>query len=969
MAYTSVKLTAESNSFKSQMKSAATEVKVLAAEFKTAEAKAKAFGSTSDVLKAKAEGLTAKISAQKNIVKLNSEQQEKLTQKLVEQKSKQEELRTKLESARSAYEKTAQQTGKNSEQSKKLKEELSKLEEEYKTNSSAIEKTENALTKQTVATEKSKTSLYNMEAELKKVNEQLKDNKLEKFATACDTAGTKMESFGKKMSVVSAGIVGIGAESIKAFTELDEGYDTIVTKTGATGEALDGLTKSADNVFGTMPEDMSTVGEAIGEVNTRFHTTGKELEKTSKQFVQFATINGTKVTQSVDQVDKIMKAWNVDASQTGNLLGLLTAKAQETGISVDTLEGYVLSNNAQFKEMGLSLPQAINLMAQFDENGVDSTQAMAGLKKALQNATSEGKSMDEALSDTIGSIKNAKTETEAMQVATELFGKKGAAEMAKAIRENRINLTGLSSSMEEYGSVVENTYNGTLDPIDNAKVAMNNAKMALSALATTAQTSATPMIEKLTGNIQELTQWFTSLSPAQQETVLKVGLVVAAIGPLSVGFGKVAQGISETVTTGQKFVSGAAKIIAKITAKTAATTASAAAETAATSVTTAQTVATTAQTAATTAATGATTALGVAMKILGTVGVVGIIAGIVTAIVLLVKNWDKVTETVKKMGAAVKQGWHDMKESVATKTSEMKQSVSEGWEHMKQSASTKTAEWKENVSQKMSQMKQDVSSKTEELKNKWSSDFTNIKDRAGNLMEVTRAITAQKLAEMKSSYDAAGGGIKGVVAAYSTGVKSTMETALTAMNIITGGKLENIRGAFSDKLAGAKNIAASTMNGVKDALAWKMEEARATVAASIDRIRGAFNFSWSLPHLKLPHISVWGGKSPFGIGGKGSLPSFDIQWYKAGAIMTKPTIFGVNGDKWLGGGEAGDEAILPLTPFYREFNSILDRKLQAVNTYVTNNIVVHTYIDSNEVANITTDKVSEHLAIDRKKRR
>ena len=55
----------------------------------------------------------------------------------------------------------------------------------------------------------------NMEAELKNVNEQLKDNKLEKFATACDTAGTKMESFGKKMSVVSAGIAGIGAASIK----------------------------------------------------------------------------------------------------------------------------------------------------------------------------------------------------------------------------------------------------------------------------------------------------------------------------------------------------------------------------------------------------------------------------------------------------------------------------------------------------------------------------------------------------------------------------------------------------------------------------------------------------------------------------------------------------------------------------------------------------------------------------------
>ena len=69
------------------------------------------------------------------------------------------------------------------------------------------------------------------------------------------------------------------------------------------------------------------------------------------------------MTQSVDQVDKIMKAWNIDTSQTGNLLGLLTSKAQETGISVDKLESYVLDNNSAFKEMGLSLPQAINLMA------------------------------------------------------------------------------------------------------------------------------------------------------------------------------------------------------------------------------------------------------------------------------------------------------------------------------------------------------------------------------------------------------------------------------------------------------------------------------------------------------------------------------------------------------------------------------------------------------------------------------
>ena len=805
MAYTSVKISADSSSYQSQMKSAASQMKVLSAEYTTAATKAKLFGSETDSLKAKAESLTQKITVQKNIVKLNSEQQEKLTKKLSDQKTKQEELKTKIDAAKEAYEKSTAETGKNSEQSKALKEELDKLEKEFTANETAIGKTETALANQTVKTEKSKTALMNMEAELKNVNDQLKDNKLEKFATACDTAGTKMESFGKKMSVVSAGIAGIGAASIAAFKELDEGYDTIVTKTGATGEALEGLTKSADNVFGTMPEDMSTVGEAIGEVNTRFHTTGTELEKTSKQFIQFATINGTNVTQSVDQVDKIMKAWNVDASQTGNLLGLLTAKAQETGISVDTLESNVLDNNAAFKEMGLSLPQAINLMAQFDANGVDSTQAMAGLKKALQNATAEGKSMDEALSETIGSIKNAKTETEAMQIATELFGKKGAAEMTKAIRENRIDLTSLSSSMEEYGTTVEDTYNGTLDPIDNAKVAMNNAKLALSTLASTAQTSAAPMIEKLTGKIQELTKWFTSLSPAQQETILKVGLVVAAIGPLSIGFGKVAKGISDTITTGQKFVSGAAKIIAKITAKTAATAAGTAADTAGTAATAAHTAATTAATATTGGMTVAQTALNAVMNLCPIILIVTLIAGLIAAGVALYKNWDKVKEKLSELWGNIKEKFNAIKETITGAFTKAKEAVTnkvkEIGDNIKNSTVGKAAQ---GIFKKVS-----------------SAVSTNMKDALG--------YAKKNLGDIQNAYKEHGGGITGLAAAAMTTVKKKYQLGYDAINKLTGGKLDTMvqktREGFkkavssiSEKISDAKANATKFVAGVVDSV-------------------------------------------------------------------------------------------------------------------------------------------------------
>ena len=1069
MAYTSVKVSANTGDYQQQMKSAATTMKQLTSEYKLAQAQAKLLGSAADSLKAKAENLTSKIEIQKNIVKLNTEQQEKLSLKLVDQKTKQEELKGKVEAAKKAYEESSKATGENSEQSKALKEELGKLEQEYKANESAIGKTETALTNQIIKTNNVKASLVEMKSELKSVNDKLKNM----FADACDSAGKKMESFGKKMSVASAGIAAIGVASIASFKELDEGYDTIVKKTGATGEALEGLTQSANNLFGDMPEDMATVGEAIGEVNTRFHSTGEELESTSRQFIQFASINGTQVTQSVDQVDKIMKAWNVDSSQTGNLLGLLTAKAQETGISVDSLESYVLDNNAAFKEMGLSLPQAINLMAQFDANGVDSTTALAGLKKALQNATEEGKTMDEALQETIDSIKNASTETEAMQIATELFGKKGAAEMTKAIREGRIDLDSLSSSMTEYGSVVEDTYNGTLDPIDNATVAMNNAKLALSTLAQTGQTAAAPIITDLTNKIQGLTRWFTSLGEGQQQTIVKVGLVVAAIGPMAIGFGKVAQGISSTIKTGQQFVSGVSAIIAKITAKTAATAAGTAADTAATAAEGAHAAATTVAATTTGGMTAAQTALNVAMSLCPILLLVAGIGVIVAAGVTMYKNWDKIKELATKlwekikevfgnikeaiagaftkakeavsnkvnemkdkianspigqaatntfsavkntvtmfMGAAVDTakeklnnmktayeengggikgvvaaGWEgikgyytagltfvdklsggkltEIKEQFNFKTNEIKQKVSDGWQNMKETVATTMQEWNANASSKLEALKNGFSTKVENIKSEWSTRFTSIKDTATNLMETAKENVAQKLENMKSAYNEKGGGMKGIVSATFTGIKDTMDLLMTTANTLTGGKLDSINSTFSTKLNAALSTVGTVMENIRAKFNEKMEAAKNVVSDAIDKIKEFFNFEWSLPHLKMPHFSISGSfnlKPP-------SVPSFGVEWYKSGGIMINPTVFGVNGARLMVGGEAGAEAILPLSEFYTKLNAMLDRKMQAINQNVNAIVQVHTYIDSEEVANVTTDKVSDNLAIATIKRR
>ena len=316
----------------------------------------------------------------------------------------------------------------------------------------------------------------------------------------------------------------VAQSAYSAAKELDEGYDTIITKTGATGEALDDLKKSADSVFSQMPVDMADVGSAIGEVNTRFKVTGESLEDLSKDFLQFASINGTNVSDSIDSVDRLMKIFKVDASDTQNVLGLLTKAGQDTGISMSTLMNTLDSNGAVLQELGIDLSSATSILANFEANGVDASGAMQALKKAVQNAAKQGKDANTVLSDAQDRIKNAATETEALQIATDTFGSKGAIVMADGIRSGRIDLEKATKSIEEYGDVVSTTYEATLDPWDKTKVAMNNLKTVGSELAGQALQTLVPAIEKVTEIVQKVADWFGKLSPTAQKVV---GIVTA----------------------------------------------------------------------------------------------------------------------------------------------------------------------------------------------------------------------------------------------------------------------------------------------------------------------------------------------------------------------------------------------------------------------------------------------------------
>lgn len=401
-----------------------------------------------------------------------------------------------------------------------------------------------------VATEQKLESLTNQLKEFGSVGAQ----QVAQVGEKMKDVGGKVEDVGKKMSVVSAGILAIGTASVGAFYELDEGYDTIITKTGATGEALEDLQESADNVFANLPVEMADVGVAIGEVNTRFGYTGKQLEELSTKFLQFANINEVDVNNSIGTVDKILEQFNMTGEEAGGVLDLITLKAQETGIGADKLMDTIQKNGATFKDMGLGVNEAIVLLAQFEANGVNVETAVKGLQKATKEYTDEGLSMEDALSKTIEKIKFAKSDTKALAEAQEIFGVKGANEMAKAIREGRIDIEHLSWAMDDYAGTVEDTFNATLDPIDDAKVGFNNLKLVGADLGASIQEAVLPIINGLVNGLKKLNTWFNTLSPSTKTMIVTIAGIVASIGPLLVIIGKLISSVGTILTFAPKIV-------------------------------------------------------------------------------------------------------------------------------------------------------------------------------------------------------------------------------------------------------------------------------------------------------------------------------------------------------------------------------------------------------------------------------
>lgn len=394
-------------------------------------------------------------------------------------------------------------------------------------------------------------NIIETESKLKHFQDELKKTnaiKFEQLGQSVQQVGDKMQTVGKGLTThVTAPILAVGAASVKSFNEVQDGLKIVAQKTGATGAELDKMQKSARNLAKTIPTDFETAGTAVGEVATRFQVTGQELEDLSGQFIKFAKVNNTDVNTSIDQVQKALSAFGLTAKDAPALLDSMTKAGQNTGVSMEALQGGLIQNAAALQQLGLSVDQSVNFMAQLEKSGANSETVMQGLRKALKNAAKDGKPLDQALSELQSTITNGKDGMDGLTAAYDLFGKSGD-QIYNAVKNGSLDFQALTQSAMDSQGALDAVFQETLTPADQFAMTMNTVKDTLYQVGSTIMELLAPFIEALSDKINQLNEWWQSLDPTMQKTIIKVAGVAAAIGPLLIVLGKVASGIGAIIS-------------------------------------------------------------------------------------------------------------------------------------------------------------------------------------------------------------------------------------------------------------------------------------------------------------------------------------------------------------------------------------------------------------------------------------
>lgn len=544
----------------------------------------------------------------------------------------------------SAKEKNRKQLEILTKQTEAQREKVDKLREMYEKSAKKTGETSTATLKWKEALTAAETELQRLESSLKNATGPAAFSKqLEEAGNKLKEIGKGMQEVGKELTKSITGpIAALGTAAIASFREVDRGVDTIAKMTGATGDQLAELGDMMEDIATTVPTGFEDAAQAIGEVNTRFGITGEQLQDLSTKYIMFASITGTDVVGAIDLTQKALAAYGLSADEAAGYLDTLAAVSQQTGVDTNKLSQGIVSNAAAFQELGLDIGQAATFMGMLEKSGANSETVLNGMRKALKNATAEGKTLDQALAELQDQILNGSDSMDGLTAAYDLFGKSGD-QIYSAIQNGTLDFRDLAAAVTDTSGTIENTFNATLDPLTEFQMTMNTAKIAGAELGTAMLTVAAPALQQVAEWAKSAAEWFKGLDESTKETIVRIAGVAAAVGPLLVVGGTLISTIG-TIAGGIGSLIGLFTNLGGVSGILAS-------------------------------------AIGFLSSPVGLVTLA--ITGLIGAGVLLYQNWDTIKTKAAEFGTAISQKWNEIKNSITNAINSAREAVSTAVNKMK----------------------------------------------------------------------------------------------------------------------------------------------------------------------------------------------------------------------------------------------------------------------------------------------